>query len=99
MASIAAPTVKSVVYPAVGGSAAGTVADAGGTLAILPASLQLTTTTTGLCFRENIVLGTPLVMNTDGRRIVVNQVFTTAGSAATTLQVCGLIVKYTEAPI
>lgn len=99
LASIAAPTVKKVTYPAVGGSAAGTVADAGGTLAILPASLQLTTTTTGLCFNEGITLGTPLVMNTDIRRIVVNQVFTTAGTSATTLQVCGLIVHYTNSPI
>jgi hypothetical protein len=99
LASIAAPTVKKVTYPAVGGAAAGTVADAGGTLAILPASLQLTATTTGLCFNEGITLGTPLVMNTDIRRIVVNQVFTTAGSAATTLQVCGLLVHYTNSPL
>lgn len=99
MASIAAPTVKKITYPAIGGAAAGTVADAGGTLAILPASLQKTTTTTGQCFNENIALGTPLVMNSDVRRIVVDQVFTTAGSTATTLQVCGLLVHYTNAPI
>jgi hypothetical protein len=75
------------------------VADAGGSLTALPASLQLTTTTTGQCFNEQITLGTPLVMNTDIRRIVLNQVFTTAGSAATTLQVCGLYVHYNESPI
>lgn len=98
LSSIAAATVNTVTYPAVGGSGAGTVASAGGTLTILPASLQLTQTTSGQCFREGITFATP-VMAVDPAVLTLNQVFTTAGTSATTLQICGAILHYFNVPI
>lgn len=98
LASIAAATLKSVTYPAAGGAAAGTVAAAGGALTVLPASLQLTTTTTGQCFHENLALATP-VAATNLTRITLDQVFTTGGSTDTTLEICGVMVRYFNAPI
>lgn len=97
LSSIATATVKSVTFPAstaAGVAAKGTVAAAGGTLTATPTSLQLTTTTTGLCFNEKLSFGTPIQATNDLTSFALDQVFTTAGSAATTLQVCGAIVYY-----
>lgn len=98
LSSIAAATVSSVTYPAAGGAAAGTVASAGGAVTVTPGTLQLTTTTTGQCFNEKLAFGTPIQATTDLRRMTVDQVFTTAGTTATTLQICGVLVHYT-APV
>ena len=100
VSAIGTASVKSVTYPAIAGAAAGTVSTAlGGSLTVLPASLQLTTTTAGQCFNENVAMGTPIAAATDNRRLVFEQAFTTAGSSATVLQVCGAIVHYTNVPI
>ena len=93
ISSIAAATVKSVTYPAVGGAAAGTVAGAGGTIAALPASLQKATTTTGLCYSEGLTMGTPIFAQTDNQSFAVDQVFTNS-AAATVYQLCGIEVHY-----
>lgn len=102
MSSIAAATVNSITYPvstAAGAAAAGTVVTtAGGTLTVTPSSLQLTTTTIGRCFNEQVTLGTPYLQNESlaPKQYSFDQVFTTAGSAATALYVCDVIVYYTE---
>lgn len=97
LSSIAAATVNTVAYPAAGGAAAGTVTNtAGGTLTVTPGVLQLTTTTSGQCFNEKLAFGTPLLLNADTTGFSVDQVFTTAGTTATTLQICGVWVHYTN---
>jgi len=103
LASVAAATINSVVYPAstaAGAAATGTVVTtAGGTLTATPTTLQLTITTSGTCFNERITLGTPLSLSTDNKLITVAQTFTLAGTAATTLQICGVIARYTTIPL
>jgi hypothetical protein len=98
---IAAATVKTVTYPAstaAGAAAAGTVAAAGGTYTVTPTTLQLSLTTTGQCFNEKLTFGTPIQLNTDNQKLAFDQVFTNpaTGSAATVIQVCGLLVHYYE---
>lgn len=95
MSSIGAATLATITYPAPGGTASGTVASAGGSLTVLPASLQLTTTTSGQCFNEQLSLGTPLVLTTDLQKLTVDQVFNTAGTTATVLQICDVIAYLT----
>lgn len=97
LSSIAAATVKSVTYPTStsgGASAAGTVASAGGSLTVTPGTLQTGTTTSGQCYSEKISFGTPIAVNTANQQVTLDQVFTTAGTTATTLQVCGVGVWY-----
>jgi hypothetical protein len=91
LSSIAAAGFNTVAFPAAGGAASGTVATVGGSLTVLPASLQLTTTSSGQCYNENIAFGTPFSFN-DNKKVTIDQVFTTAGTTATTLQICGLIM-------
>ncbi len=93
LSSIAAATLNTVTYPATGGAASGTVAAAGGSLTATPGTLQLTTTTTGQCFHENVSLGTPFLMNSNTARVTLEQQFTTAGTTATTLQICAVGVN------
>lgn len=97
MSSIANPTIHTVTYPSAGGSAAGTVAAAGGSLTITPGTLQLATTTGGQYYNENISFGTPVALTTDATSLTLDQVFTTAGSTATTLQLGGILVYYKSA--
>ena len=96
MASIAAATVNSTSYPTTpGGSAAGTVSTtAGGTLTVTPSSLQTTAVTAGLLYNEQLALGTPIVVNTDDQIFDLRQVFTTAGTSATILDIGGVVVHY-----
>lgn len=97
MTSIATPVLNTVTYPAstaAGAAATGTVAAAGGTLTVTPTALQLTVTTTGQCFNERMFLATPYPMVSDNVHLTFEQVFTTAGSTATTIQVCGLYVHF-----
>lgn len=101
LSSIATVVIDTVTYPAstaAGAAAAGTVAAAGGTLTVTPTTLQLTTTTTGQCFNEFVSFGTPYQVSTNNQRLTLEQVFTTAGSTATTLQVCGLEIYFTTNP-
>lgn len=94
--SIAAGAVSTVAYPAAGVAAGATVTTAGGTLTVAPASLVLTTTTSGQCNAETISFGTP-ISPANLQRITFEQSFTLANS--TILQICGLIVNYTSAPL
>jgi hypothetical protein len=94
--SIAAATLDTVVYPAAGATAAGTVASAGGSLTVTPSTLVLTTTTTGQCNNEYIALGTPLPP-ANLQRFTLEQSFTLANSGV--LQICGVLLYYTEAPL
>ena len=96
ISSIAAATVSSIVYPAAGVAAAGTVAAAGGTLVVAPATLVLTTTTSGQCQAETLTFPTP-VAPANLQRVTLDQAFTLANSGV--LQICGLLVSYTEAPL
>jgi hypothetical protein len=91
LSSIAAATVSTVTYPSAGSSASGTVGSAGGSYTVTPTTLQLATTTSGQCYNEKVAFGTPFTY-TDKTKVSFDQVFTTAGSTATTLQICGLIV-------
>lgn len=99
LTSITSPTLSTVTYPASGAAAGATVAAAGGALTLNPVSLQLTTTTSGQCFSENISLATPVLINTDLQRLVLEQLFNQSAAAATQLQVCGVIVHYSYIPI
>lgn len=102
LASLVTATVKTVTYPAsttAGVAAAGTVAAAGGTYVVTPGTLQLTTTTTGQCFNEKLVFGTPIALNTDNQKLTFDQAFTNTASTATVFQICGLLVYgYTPVP-
>ena len=91
LSSIAAATLATITYPAAGGAASGTVAAVGGTLTVTPTTLQTATTTSGQCYHESLSLQTPITL-ADMTRLNVEQAFTTAGSTATTLQVCGAIL-------
>jgi hypothetical protein len=96
ISSIAAATVKTVTYPAstaAGAAAAGTVAAAGGTYTVTPTTLQKATTTSGQCYNEKLVFGTPIAVNTDNQVVTFDQVFTNS-AAATVYQICGLLVHY-----
>lgn len=98
ISSIAAATVNTVTYPvALGGAASGTVASAGGSLTVSPASLSLSTTTTGQCYNESLTFAT-LVAASDLKKLTVDQVFTNS-AAATVYQICGLVVHYFNAPL
>lgn len=98
LTSITAPTVQSLTYPATGAAAGLTNAAAGGALTVTP-TLQLTTTTSGQCFSENIALGTPINAFVDLQRLTVDQIFNQSAAAAQTLQICGVIVHYTNIPL
>ena len=102
LSSIATATFKSITFPtstAGGAAAAGTVAQAGGTLTVTPTSLQTATTTSGLCYNEKMTFATPIGVTTDNTEYALDQVFTTAGSTASITQVCGVIVYYSNDPI
>lgn len=91
LSSIAAATVATVTLPSAGGSASGSASAAGGTYTVTPTTLQTVTTTSGNCYNEQIAFGTPFTY-TNNTKVSFDQVFSTAGSTATTLQVCGLKV-------
>ena len=98
ISSIAAATIQTVTYAAStssGAAAAGTVATAGGSLTVTPTVLQLATTTSGLCYNEKLVFGTPFYANTDNVSLSFDQVFTNS-AAATVYQSCGLEVYYDQ---
>jgi|ERR1700674_4047542 len=99
LTSIAAATLNTVTYPAstaAGAAAAGTVGTAIPPGTVTPTALQLTTTTSGQCFNEKVPLATPLILAADNQSLTFDQVFTTAGGAATSIQVCDVVVYYNE---
>jgi len=97
LSSIATAIVDGITYPAstaAGAAAGATVAAIGGTLTVTPTTLQLATTTAGQCYDEKVSFGTPFYLNSDTFQPTLEQVFTTAGTSATTLQVCGVILYF-----
>lgn len=97
--AITAPTVQTVTYAATGGSSQGTVATAGGSLSVTPATLQLATTTTGQCYSENISFATPVSLNTALQRLTLEQIFNQNTAAVQTVQICGVQVFYNNNPL
>jgi hypothetical protein len=88
--SISAATVASVTFPTPGGSASSTVTSVGGTYTVTPTTLQTATTTSGNCYDEKVAFGTPFTYTNNGK-VSFDQVFSTA-AAATTVQICGVLV-------
>jgi hypothetical protein len=91
LSSITAATVAMVSLPAAGGSASGSASSVGGTYTVTPGTLQTATTSSGNCYNEQVAFGTPFTY-TNNSKVSFDQVFTTAGTTATTLQVCGMKV-------
>jgi hypothetical protein len=89
--SIAAATVATVTLPSAGGSASGSAAAVGGTYTVTPSTLQTSTTTSGNCYNEQVAFGTPFTY-ANNTKVSFDQVFTTPGTTALTLQICGLKV-------
>lgn len=98
LSTVANASFSTVAYPAAGAAASGTVAAAGGAITVTVGTSHATpgaVTTTGQCLNEKNAFGTPLAFS-DQTRLTYEQVFTTAGTTATTLQVCGFLVHYTN---
>jgi hypothetical protein len=91
MSSIAAPTVALLTLPSAGGAASGSASAVGGTSTVTPPTLQTSTTTNGTCYNEQVAFGTPFTY-TNNTKVSFDQVFTTPGTTALTLQICGLKV-------
>ena len=89
--SIAAATVATLAMPTAGGSASGTVSSVGGTFTVTPSTLQTSTTTSGQCYNEQVAFSTPFTY-ANNTKVSFDQVFTTPGTTALTLQICGLKV-------
>ena len=62
LTSMANPVMKTVTGPAAGGAAAGTVADACGTLTFDPSTIQTTAISAGTFYTLNVSCGTPLAL-------------------------------------
>jgi hypothetical protein len=91
MSSIAAATVATVTLPSAGGSASGSASAVGGTYTVTPSTLQTSTTTSGNCYDEQVAFGIPFTY-TNNTKVSFDQLFTTPGTTALTLQICGLKV-------
>jgi len=98
--SIEAASLKTVTYPDAGDAADATVSSAlGGTITVTPSTLETDAITTrGDLYNEKLSLGTPIALNTANQGLVLEQVFTTAGTTATILEIGGVIVHYSYAP-
>jgi hypothetical protein len=96
LTSITAPLVNTTTMPVTGGTAAGVVAAAGGTLTLNPVigSWVLTTTASGACQSVNVSFGTPFIESTLNQKLDTTVVFNQTGAAADTYQICGLQVFY-----
>lgn len=92
--AMAAAVVNTVAYPTAGAAASGTVASAGGSLTVSPAVLQITATTTGVCYHEHIVFGTAYTPVPD-KQLTVEHTFT-FGANTGTIEICGIQVNYTD---
>jgi hypothetical protein len=91
MSSIAAPSVATVTLPSAGGAASGSASAVGGAFTVTPSTLQTSTTASGACYNEQVAFGTPFTY-TNNTKVSFDQVFTTPGTTALTLQICGLKV-------
>ena len=97
LTSIGTAAVNSITYAAPG-SAAGTVAAAGGSLTPVGGINHGTppvVTTTGQCYNEGLTFGTPYAVVTDRVRLVWQNTFVQSAASATTMQICGTMVYYT----
>jgi hypothetical protein len=97
LTSVTSPnTFSTITYPSVGAAAAGTVAAISGTPVFNPvlASAQLTTTTSGQCFTQNITPASPILVNNAVQRVIFEEVFNQTVASATTYQICGVTVFY-----
>ena len=89
--AIAPATVAAVALPSAGGAASGSASALGGAYTVTPATLQTSTTTSGNCYNEQVSFGTPFTYG-NNTKVSFDQVFTTPGTTALTLQICGLKV-------
>lgn len=96
LSSVTLPVLSTVSYPAYGAAAAGTVASAGGTITTNPAigSSQLATTTSGQCYNMQVLLATPVPLNLQNQRLVLETVFNQTTASAAVYQICGVQVFY-----
>lgn len=96
LTSIADPVLKTVTGPAVGGSAAGTVADACGTLTYTPAtgSIQKVAISAGTFYSLNISCGTPLALTSGVRYLGLGLSMVTAGSTKTRFDIGAIVATY-----
>lgn len=98
LTSIGTAALDTVTYGAAGGAAQGTVGTFGGSITVTAGTSHGTpgaVTTTGQCYHESLALGTPYAHTTDNTRLTLQNTFVQSGAAATVLQVCGAIVRYT----
>ena len=95
LTTFANPTFKSLTFPAAGGSAAGTVAAAGGSLTFSPSTIQKATTTAGLYYNLNTAFGTPIAVNTTNTSYAIDAVLTIPASDVT-LAIAGMAVFYNK---
>ena len=98
LSSIADAVFKNVTYSAAGGAAAGTVGSAlGGALTVTAGTSHGTpgaVTTTGQCYSEDVSFGTPILVNGNLQRTVMEEVFNHTAASAATYQLCGVLVRY-----
>ena len=102
LTTITGPVVNTVTLPATGAAAAGTVASAGGSLTVTNGTSHSTpgaVTTTGQCYSENVLFGTPVTINSSTVRLTLEEQFAQSAAAATVLQICGVAVFYNNTPI
>lgn len=99
LTSIGTAVPNSVTYGAAGAAAQGTVASIGGALTVTAGTSHGTpgaTTTGGQCYHESISFGTPYAVVVDSTRLTLQNTFVQSAAAATVLQICGAIVKYSN---
>lgn len=99
LTSVTSPNpLSTITLPATpGAAAAGTVAAiAAPTVVFSPllASAQLTITTSGQCFRQDIIFSAPLLVNLPTQRIIFEEIFNQTVASATVYQICGVDVYY-----
>jgi hypothetical protein len=94
LTSIANPVLKTITGPAAGGAAAGTVADACGTLTYDPSTIQKTAITAGTYYTLNISCGTPLALTSAVRYLGLGLSMVTAGTTKTRFDIGSIVVQY-----
>lgn len=94
LTSIANPVLKTITGPAAGAAAAGTVADACGTLTYDPSTIQRTAITAGTYYTLNISCGTPLALTSAVRYLGLGISMVTAGTTKTRFDLGSVVVQY-----
>jgi hypothetical protein len=105
LTSVTAPQpITLLTFPTTpGGTAAGTnsIPQSGGsnitaTFNPVLGSAQLSTTTTGLCYRQSITFSSPIIINNPYQRLIFEEVFNQTAASAATYQLCGVQVQYSH---